>query len=312
MRRSTIGGLILAGLVTGKPQGPFPVELDAGGCRIERVTSGRDTSYHQFHGLSPDGRRLVVGWETLGPDHPARGAFLVELQSGAHGELPALNNAASFSPDGAALVSGFQTGSPGLRTEIVEYDLGTHQLKFLAPDPLGDWLPTYSADGGAIVFNSFRTGGSDLYRLDRSSGNLERLTDDPRYEAHAQLSRDGRRIVFHRQVEGADYAVEILDLATRQIRAIANTPAEEAYPAWSPEADRIVFSSDRGRAPGDADLYIADTAGRVRRQLTATPGKDTYADWSPDGRFIYFNSGRGRRQGTDVFRIAMRGDDCRR
>jgi len=300
--------LVLAGVAHAQ----FAVSVDPSGCRVERVAFGEGKSYHQFHGVSPDGRKLAVGWETIAPDPVSRGAFLIDLQTAAREDLPALNNAASFSPDGRKVVSGFQTGSPGLRTEIVEYDLATHQLTFLAPDPQGDWLPTYSHDGRSVIFNSYRTGGSDLYRLDRETRAVEALTNDPRYEAHAQLSLDDRRIAFHRQIKDNDYAVQILDLATRDVTSIADTPSEEAYPAWSPDGRMLVFSSTRGNADGETDLYIATTDGTIVRRLTSAPGRDTYADWSADGRYIYFNSSRGRERGTDVYRIEMRGDDCRR
>src|SRR5829696_8202002 len=137
--------LAFVGLFTASAaRAQFQTSIDPSGCRVERIAFGDGRSYHQFHGVSPDGRKLAVGWETLAPETVTRGAFLLDLQTGAREDLPALNNAASFSPDGRKVVSGFQTGSPSLRTEIVEYDLATHQLTFLAPDPQGDWLPTYS------------------------------------------------------------------------------------------------------------------------------------------------------------------------
>lgn len=290
----------------------FPVSVDASGCRIERLVSGDGRSYHQFHGLAPDGRTLVVGWETVPPESSARGAFLLNLETGARVDLPGLNNAASFAPDGRTVVSGFHTGSSGLRTEIVEYDLTTHQFTFLAPDSTGDWLPTYSRDGRSVIFNSYRTGGSDLYRLDRATRSLERLTSDDRYEAHAQVSPDGARIAFHRRVRDTDYAIMFLDAATGAVAPLVDTPAEESYAAWSPDGRYLAFSSNRDNDSGDMDLYVAAIDGGAVQRLTSSAGNDTYADWSPDGRYIYFNSGRGRERGTDVYRMPIRGTGCQR
>src|SRR5262245_37054289 len=113
--------IILSLCMASAAQAQFQASTDPTGCRVERLTPGDARSYHQFHGLSPDGRKLAVGWETIAPDPVTRGAFLIDLHTGAHEDLPALNNAASFSPDGRKVVSGLQTGSPALRTEIVEY-----------------------------------------------------------------------------------------------------------------------------------------------------------------------------------------------
>jgi TolB protein len=96
------------------------------------------------------------------------------------------------------------------------------------------------------------------------------------------------------------------------VTSVADTPSEEAYPAWSPDGRMLVFSSTRGNADGETDLYVATAEGSIVRRLTSAPGRDTYADWSADGRYIYFNSGRGRERGTDVYRMEMQGDDCRR
>jgi len=69
----------------------------------------------------------------------------------------------------------------------------------------------------------------------------------------------------------------------------------------------LVFSSTRGNADGETDLYIATTDGSIVRRLTSAPGRDTYADWSADGRYIYFNS---TRSGTmQIWRMKPDGSD---
>lgn len=286
----------------------FPVEIETGGCRLERLAGG-DRSYHQFHGASPDGRWLAIGWETGEGPAAVRGAFLLNLVTGERQALP-LNNAASFSPDGDRLVSGFHSGSRLLRTEIVEYDLETQQLRLLAPDAQADWLPSWAPDGRSVLFNSFRSGGSDMYQVDAATGATTRLSDDPRYEAHGQWSPDGSSILFHRQVGEADYDILRLTPADGAVVALASTPREESYPALAPDGALIAFSSDRAAETGKNDIYLMRPDGEVVRRLTAGPGNDAYASWSPDGRWLYFNAERDG--GTAVYRMEIVAGDCRR
>ncbi len=290
--------------------GPFPLERDPGGCRLEVLASVPGENHILFRGVSPDGRRLAVGWDRECGGTTERGAYLLDLRTGARRELAGINNAASFSPDGKRLVAANYPVVRGLRTEIVELELSSGAVRSLAPNEALEWLPSYSPDGNWVVFNSFRSGGSDLYRVDRRSGAVERLTDDPRYEAHAQYSRDGQRMIFHRQIEGDDYGLAILDLKTRTVRELPGSSGEEAYPAWSRDGRWIAYSGNQGQQNGKTDIFLMRADGSGSKRLTLHPDKDAYATFSPDGRFLYFMRQSDTR--VAVFRLEIRGNDCRR
>lgn len=74
---------------------------------------------------------------------------------------------------------------------------------------------------------------------------------------------------------------------------LTNAPqSEERYPAWSPDGQKIVFTSNRQDAQ-TFDLYLADADGRHVRQLTHLP-KGAVAYWpsfTADGAYIFFNEG---------------------
>jgi TolB protein len=278
---------------------------DASRCAPELVASGADENHVFFHGLSPDNKTLAVGWDMGTGADMRRGAYLLDLRARRRTELPRLNNAPSYSPDGRFLVSANYT--PNAKTELVELDLRSGEASTLASDPAWEWLGSYSADGQWVLFNSTRAGGSDLYRIRRSDGLIERLTDDPRYDAHGQFFDDDRRIVFHRQIERDDYDLMVLDLRTRAIRAVGSTPAEEAYPAASRDGRWIAFSGVPG--PGrQPNLFVIGLDGSGRRQLTDGASKDAYATWSRDGAWLYFV--RFEPQGSGIYRIPMRQGRC--
>lgn len=298
--------LVVAALFQGAPI--FPVESDPGGCRLERLAGVEGENHTLFRGFSPGGRRLALGWDRARGGETERGAYLLDLRTGARRDLPGLNNAASFSPDGKRLVAANYPPPRALKTEIVELDLSSGKLRSLAPHEALEWLASYAPDGKWVVFNSTRTGGSDLYRVNTATGVLGRLTDDPRYEAHAQVSKDGKRVLFHRQIAGDDYGLAILDLKTRHVRELPGTAGEEAYPAWSPDNRWIAYSSDSGQAKGKPDLYLMRADGSGAKRLTAHPAKDAYATFSPDGGSIAFM--REQDGGVRIYRLKLRNGDC--
>ena len=276
-------------------------------CPTRLVAGSPGENHVMFHGLSPDGRKLAVGWDRGKGASIQRGAYLLDLRTGRRTGLPHLNNAPSFSPDGRHLVSANYAADRSLKTELVELDLRDGSARTLASGPSAEWLGSYSSDGRWVLFNSTRTGTSDLYRIHRADGRIERLTDDPRYEAHAQFFDRDRQLIFHRQVAGDDYDIVIRDLRLRTERAVGSTLAEEAYPAISPDGRWVAFSAVT-KAGQQPNLFVMRTNGSERRRLTDGPSKNAYATWSRDGRSIYFV--RFDAGGSKILRLAVRNGTC--
>ncbi|MEO5613241.1 MAG: hypothetical protein ABIT68_10940 [Sphingomicrobium sp.] len=275
---------------------------------MRQVASVPGENHVMFHGLSPDGRTLAVGWDRGSGANVERGAYLLDLRTGRRTALPHLNNAPSFSPDGRHLISANYASDRSLKTELVELDRRDGSARTFASGPSGEWLGSYASDGRWILFNSTRTGASDLYRIRRADGRIERLTDDPRYEAHAQFFDHDRQVIFHRQTAGDDFDIVIRDLSRRAERAVGVTPAEEGYPAISPDRRWIAFSAVT-KAGQQPNLFVMRADGSGRRQLTAGPSKDAYATWSRDGRSIMFV--RFAPGGSKIMRLAVRNGNCR-
>ena len=276
-------------------------------CAPQFVAGVPGENHVMFRGLSPNGRTLAVGWDRDSGASVQRGAYLLDLRSGTRTDLLHLNNAPSFSPDGRHLVSANYAADRSLKTELVELDLRSGAARTLASSSSAEWLGSYSADGRWILFNSTRTGASDLYRIRRADGRTKRLTDDPRYEAHAQFFDHDRKLIFHRQVAGDDYDIVIRDLRNRTEHAVGSTPAEEGYPAMSPDGRWIAFSTVT-RSGQQPNLFVMRADGSGRRQLTDGPAKDAYATWSRDGRSIVFV--RFEPGGSKILRLAVRNGTC--
>ena len=59
------------------------------------------------------------------------------------------------------------------------------------------------------------------------------------------------------------------------------TPKGAAHPAWSPDGQWIVFTSERN---GSADLYRVKPDGTGLQRLTTNRAYEDQADVSPDGQ----------------------------
>jgi TolB protein len=68
-------------------------------------------------------------------------------------------------------------------------------------------------------------------------------------------------------------------------KRLTDSPGLDAFPAWSPDGERIVFATDRD---GNWELYVMDAEGAGLRRLTNTPEDESSPAWSPDGEKIAY------------------------
>ncbi|HYV86580.1 MAG TPA: S9 family peptidase [Patescibacteria group bacterium] len=112
------------------------------------------------------------------------------------------------------------------------------------------------------------------------------------YAADPQISPDGKRIVYVRQLSDVmtDKRVSnlwLIDFDGKVDRALTTGSFSDASPRWSPDGTRIAYVSDRDGKP---QIYVRwmDT-GEVAR-ITSLQNAPSAISWSPDGRLISFAS----------------------
>ena len=68
---------------------------------------------------------------------------------------------------------------------------------------------------------------------------------------------------------------------------LTDHPADDRSPVWSPDGQRIAFSS---RRDGNWELYIMDVASREIDRLTYDPAFEGAPTWSPDGQWLAYEA----------------------
>lgn len=155
-------------------------------------------------------------------------------------------------------------------------------------DGLGDdRLPRFSPDGQHLVFQSFRRGDFNIWRLPASGGEPQPLTSGPADDREPAWYPDGRRIAFTSDRSG-NLDIWQLDLATGAVTALTTDPADDYWPAISADGERLAFVSDRA---GPAGLYVQaldPNPVKVDPVAGGKAGPAAAPAFSPDGRELAY------------------------
>jgi Tol biopolymer transport system component len=127
--------------------------------------------------------------------------------------------------------------------------------------------------------------------FDRQGKVLGSVGEPSQYRT-LSVSPDGKQVAVERtdpQTENRD--IWLYDTARRTSTRFTSDPGWEAFPVWSPDGRRIIFTSNRA---GQFDLYQKAVDSKTAEELFfKTDGGKGPTGWSPDGRFlIYYTLGQ--------------------
>lgn len=217
-------------------------------------------------------RRTFSGYLTDGPRFDTDGAIVFTRQD-AH-EFPSIERVAS-----GGRVERLATRYGGTQSSVGREAVYFDQLEFV--------------QSVGLV--------SDLYRLDRATGRVTRLTHNARL-SEPDLSPDGRRLAAIRTGEGHRSLVILDREALERGGASAARAIDEALvvggpdevmanPRWSRDGLRIAVESRERHGPSSIVLVHPDDPAR-REVIAESNGRNVTPSWTPDGRTIVFASDR--------------------
>jgi TolB protein len=194
----------------------------------------------------------------------------------------------------------------------------------LTVDPSYDLNPDWY--GSEIIFTSYRSGNSDIWKISESGGDAVQVTSHSGWDTGPCWSPDGDSIVVSSQMGGGAQYLWVLPIAGGDPRQLTERPsyepdwyfgdiafragdmniyitslvgmtpvqitwdpAKDMYPSWSPGGDALAFVSDRS---GNLDIWVWSFGEGRLQQLTFNSGRDDHPAWSPDGQWIAFSSDR--------------------
>ncbi len=155
--------------------------------------------------------------------------------------------------------------------------------------------PTWSADGGQLLFARVSVDQIRTYRRDIQSGQEQPLSQENHMQWDAVFSPDGCWIAVTHDAASPNQGnmdVWLLDVASGKWSSLvgdAGKLSHEEYPSWSPDGERLVLCSTRD---GNPELYLVDRHGVNLKRLTTYPGTDSHPSWSPDGQSVVWATDR--------------------
>ncbi|MDH3272337.1 MAG: CehA/McbA family metallohydrolase [Gemmatimonadota bacterium] len=238
----------------------WAVPVEGGVAR--QLTSG--PGYHSQPSWSPDGRSIAFASDVdLNID-----IYLLDLESGDERRLtehPHLDLRPRFSPDGSRVL--FTTGRDG-SFDLWAYELGRGAAEAVIADPqtqdmAGDWV----GDTGDIVFVSKRgeaaLGSGSLWRWNAATGESTLLIrTETNYQASPVVAPHGGSVAWVTDASGTNDIFQIPTARARdsqdrsspgiqEVRLTHSSEADEYFPSWSPDGERLVYSRN-GLRPGAA------------------------------------------------------------
>lgn len=146
-----------------------------------------------------------------------------------------------------------------------------------------DYSPNFSPDGRKILFESNRSGSSEIWLTGADCTAPTAITSfkDPTVGS-SSWSPDGEKIIFNRGFDGKPQ-IFMIGADRSDLRQLTLDASSNIVPTISFDSNWIYFSSDR---LGRYDIWRISTGGSDPQRITYEGGM--YARSSPDGRFLLY------------------------
>ena len=288
-----------------------PVGVGGSEIWIVNLASGQKRRVTGAHGgqpqWSPNGHRIAY-WTNRAPDRPG-GQRDVWTIPAAGGDARSVTNDAAvdwnpvWSPDGRYLyfVSNRGGSNNVWRVPVDERSGDAHGTPepITTPSPFSVHL-SFARDGARLAYSSVvEKWNVQKVPFDPSSeraGEPVWLTRGSTIWTRPTPSPDGAWVAFQSGVGQED--IHVIRSDGTGLRRLTDDRAFDRRPAWSPDARRVAFTSNRS---GEFQIWVVGTDGSDLRPLTAAKESLSAPVWSPDGSRMAVTAGEVDRARVLIF-----------
>ncbi|GGA85669.1 S9 family peptidase [Ornithinibacillus halotolerans] len=192
-----------------------------------------------------------------------------------------------FSPDGAsyAYVSTRVNDKKEYESNLFVQSLNSEKAKQWTFGPHNTSYPRFSPTGKYVVFQSNRSGTSQLWLLPLDGGEARQITTFKNGAGNPEWSKDGKYIIFSAQLEEGDDVTNQKELTKEEKQKQKEENSKKPL-----HVKNLRYKSDAQGFLDDKKSHIVlyDVEKETFTQLTSGDFHYGYQDISPDGKTILF------------------------